>query len=244
MFSRTVIQLIREGRRICVLTGAGISAESGVPTFRGEDGLWKRYRPEELATPDAFAHHPELVWEWYRYRRMIIAGVEPNPGHRVLAELEKRFQHVTLITQNVDGLHRRAGSRQVLEIHGNIMQDRCQRCGRVYAMNDKAESAAIPRCGCGGKLRPNVVWFGEALPQQVLQEAHAAAESCDIFFVIGTSARVYPAASFPLLAGQAGAWLVEINTERTALSGRVNEMLQGKSGEILPRLIEQIGEEA
>ncbi|MBN2416635.1 NAD-dependent deacylase [bacterium] len=235
--------MMREECRICILTGAGISAESGVPTFRGEDGLWKRYRPEELATPDAFARNPELVWEWYRYRRGIIRGVAPNPGHYALAELERRFSAVTLITQNVDGLHRRAGSRHVLELHGNIMQDRCQRCGAVSAAADARNAEPVPRCRCGGLLRPHVVWFGEPLPQQVLADAQAAAEACDIFLAVGTSARVYPAAAFPLLAIRAGAYLVEVNTEETPLSGEANEVLTGKSGDILPMLLAGTGEQ-
>ncbi len=224
---------------ICVLTGAGISAESGVPTFRGEEGLWKKFRPEELANFDAFIRNPQLVWEWYNYRKKLIDSVAPNPGHFALAAMEARVPEFALVTQNVDNLHRRAGSKRILELHGNIMQSRCVDCGKYEDHPDFAVSGQIPKCkSCGGLIRPDVVWFGEMLPQDVFEEAEQAVRRCDLFLSIGTSAVVYPAASLPAMARQSGAYTVEVNIERTELSGRFHEVLHGKAGEILP-LMEQ-----
>ncbi|HEX9935269.1 MAG TPA: NAD-dependent deacylase [bacterium] len=240
MISNRLIQHMKNAGRVAVLTGAGVSAESGVPTFRGEDGLWKKFRPEELASIDAFMANPELVWEWYSARRQIVREKKPNPGHMALAEMESIFREFTLITQNVDGFHQRAGSRNVLELHGNILFSKCIRCG---AKSDRVEFSIerrIPLCPCGGQMRPDVVWFGEALPQDVLVQAFEASKHCDVFFSIGTSAVVHPAASLPLAAKQAGALIVEINTERTALSDFADEMIIGKSGEVLPELVEQL----
>ncbi len=222
---------------MAVLTGAGVSAESGVPTFRGSDGLWKHYRPEDLATPDAFARDPKLVWEWYDWRRTRIAQTEPNPGHYALAEIEKRIPRFTLITQNVDGLHELAGSRNVLRLHGSIWIMRCTSC-ELEREDRRAPLPKIPpRCACGGLLRPGVVWFGESLPSNVWRDAEAAASTADLFLVIGTSAVVYPAAGLAQIAKSSGARLVEINIAETALSEQIDEFLQGPSGELLPRLI-------
>ena len=226
---------------IAVLTGAGISAESGVPTFRGEDGLWQKFKPEELANVDAFLSNPDLVWGWYQHRREIINDVEPNPGHYALAQMEKKIPDFTLITQNVDGLHRRAGSKNILELHGNIQRNKCIKCGRMFEELPNEELEQVPECECGGMIRPDVVWFGEMLPQDVLHNAFRAAEQASIFFSIGTSAVVQPAASLPLTAKQNGAYLVEINVEPTILTHYADEFFQGKSGEVLPRIIEECG---
>ena len=184
-----------------VLTGAGISAESGVPTFRGQQGLWKKFRPEQLATMEAFLDTPEVVWEWYNWRRELISKVRPNPGHFALTDMEKLFHDFTLITQNVDNLHRLAGSSRVLELHGNIYRNKCARCDRAVESETDIDPDNIPECEfCGGKLRPDVVWFGEMLPEEVMAEAFAKAEQAEIFFSVGTSALVLPAASLPLIA--------------------------------------------
>ncbi len=237
-----VEEILRRRRRetkIAVLTGAGISAESGIPTFRGEDGLWKRYRPEELATPEAFARNPALVWEWYDWRRQIIARSQPNPAHRTLAEMEEFFPRFTLITQNVDGLHQAAGSRRVLELHGNIWRVRCVKEGIVTENREVPLREIPPRCRCGSLLRPDVVWFGEPLPRDILEEAFAAAEDCEIMLVIGTSALVQPAASIPLVALRCGAAIVEINPHETPLSPYATEILRERAGKALPALWEK-----
>ncbi len=239
-FSEILIPKIKAANKIVVLTGAGISAESGVPTFRGEDGLWKKFRPEELATYEAFMRNPDLVWEWYNYRRKIVSEVNPNPGHLALARMEELVPEFSLITQNVDGLHQKAGSLNVLELHGSIMKSRCVRCGRISETADMSQEGEIPLCECGGLMRPDVVWFGEMLPQDVLQNAFTAAEECDVFFSIGTSAVVQPAASLPMAAKRAGAFVVEINVEPTVISGSVDESIIGKSGKILPKLLKKV----
>jgi NAD-dependent deacetylase len=220
---------------VAVLTGAGISAESGVPTFRGTGGLWRNFRAEELATPEAFARDPKLVWEWYDWRRGLVAETEPNPGHYALAELESRISDFTLITQNVDGLHDGAGSSRPLKLHGDIWELRCTRCG-YHGVNREVPIPEIPpRCDCGALLRPDIVWFGEPLP--VIEAAWRAAEQAELFLVAGTSALVQPAASLPLVAKKHGARLVEINLESTPLSRHVDLRLEGLSGEILPLLL-------
>ena len=239
-FSRTLIDQLQSAERVAVLTGAGISAESGVPTFRGEHGLWKTYRPEELATVEAFLSNPALVWEWYTYRRKCISSVQPNPGHYALADLEPMYGTFTLITQNVDGLHHRAGSRNILELHGNITRNKCISCGEIMNGADFAGHGDVPRCSCGGLLRPDVVWFGEALPQRELRLAFDAAESSDLFFSIGTSGVVQPAASIPQVARQNGAYVVEINIEETVMSPQIDESLFGLSGEVLPQLVKHL----
>jgi len=234
-------ELLIEEVSVAVLTGAGISAESGVPTFRGKDGFWKQHRAEELATVDAFMSDPELVWGWYQYRRGIVNGVEPNPGHFALALMEKAIEDFTLITQNVDNLHARAGSTDILELHGNIHRNKCIKCGAVYNKEVDDNQKEVPECECGGMIRPDVVWFGEMLPQQTLQSAFEAAERAELFFSIGTSAIVQPAASLPIAAKRHGACLVEINVESTMLTGYADEFLQGASGEILPIIIKECG---
>lgn len=220
--------------KVVVLTGAGISAESGVPTFRGENGLWKKFRPEELATFDAFMANPQLVWEWYQYRRELIEKVKPNLAHYALAKFQKFFENFTLITQNVDGLHQRAGCVDILELHGNIKRNRCIQCEKIYETLDVKSEEIPPRCECGGKIRPDVVWFGEMLPQNAIKTAFEVSSSCDLFFSVGTSAVVHPAASLPLMAKRAGAYLVEVNLEPTELSHLSDELLLGKAGEVMP----------
>ncbi len=228
---------LKQARSVAVLTGAGVSAESGVPTFRGPDGLWKRHRAESLATPEAFARDPKLVWEWYDWRRSVLSGVKPNAGHYALAELEQRTPSFALITQNVDGLHELAGSRNALRVHGSIWMLRCLECGLEQEDRRSPLPEIPPRCGCGGMLRPGVVWFGEALSTAVWRAAETAARSCDLLLVIGTSALVYPAAGLAHLAKSSGARVVEINVAETPLSREIDEFILGPSGELLPQLI-------
>jgi NAD-dependent deacetylase len=223
--------------RIAVLTGAGISAESGVPTFRGPGGMWNNYRPEDLATPGAFARDPKLVWEWYNWRRRLIAKTQPNPGHRALAELERRTPEFALVTQNVDGLHDRAGSRNILKVHGDIWDVRCVRCGRERRDERPDIPELPPLCECGGMLRPGVVWFGEGLPEGVWEEAERAISNCEVLLVVGTSAVVYPAAGLVPLAKSAGARVIEINLEETPFSSMLDKSFRGKAGELLPEII-------
>jgi NAD-dependent deacetylase len=227
--------------RLTVLTGSGISAESGVPTFRGEDGLWRRFRAEELATPGAFARDPKLVWEWYDWRRGIIAGVRPNPGHAVLARWEDVFPGFTLITQNVDGLHPLAGSRRLVELHGNIWKTRCTAEGVVEENREVPLSAIPPRCPrCGALLRPHIVWFGEMLDRDVLRQALEAGSSCEAMLVVGTSSLVHPAASLPLAAAERGAPVIEVNTADTPLTHLAAISIRGPAGEVLPRIDEAL----
>ncbi len=227
-------ELLRTAGHIAVLTGAGISAESGIPTFRGAGGLWRNFRPEELATPEAFGRNPETVWEWYLWRRELIAQAQPNPGHFALARLEERCTHFSLITQNVDGLHDRAGSRRILKVHGDIWVNRCRDCGREIA---RLPDDRPPRCGCGGLLRPGIVWFGEALPQDVWLEAEKAVNSARVLLVVGTSAQVYPAAGLVPYALANGAAVIEVNLEETSFSESIEVCLRGPAGEILPQII-------
>jgi len=240
-----VRQLLLNAQSVAVLTGAGVSAESNVPTFRGIGGLWKQFRAEDLATPGAFARDPKLVWEWYDWRRQMIAQAQPNPGHFALAELESRISRFTLITQNVDGLHDlacnpgtgRAGSRRVLKLHGDIWTVRCLDC-ETESVDRRAPLQKLPPlCTCGGILRPGVVWFGEALPRDIWREAEQAARSAEVFLIAGTSALVYPAASLAALAKASGAKVIEINIAASAVSHTVDAFLQGASGELLPQLI-------
>jgi NAD-dependent deacetylase len=232
-----VREWLKQARSIAVLTGAGVSAESGVPTFRGNNGLWKQYRAEDLATPGAFARDPKLVWEWYDWRRGLIAQAQPNAGHRALVDLEKRALSFTLITQNVDGLHELAGSRNVLEVHGSIWNVRCTSCTREHTDRRTPLPEIPPKCECGALLRPGVVWFGEALPAGVWQDAETAARTAEVFLLVGTSAVVYPAAGLAQIAKASGARVVEINIAETVLSAGIDEFLQGPSGELLPQLI-------
>ncbi len=238
MFSEQLITKLKHAQNVAVFTGAGISAESGVPTFRGEGGLWKKFRPEELANFDAFMRNPELVWEWYHYRRQIISKIQPNLGHYALVEMEQHHKNFAVITQNVDNLHRRAGNKKVFELHGNIERNYCIKCKNDFSNLETNESEQLPHCSCGGLIRPDVVWFGEFLPLDQWNASECVSEQAEVFFAVGTSAIVYPAASLPMIAKRAGAYVVEINIERTELSYGADEVILGKSGEILPKLVE------
>ncbi|GKS58134.1 NAD-dependent protein deacylase [Nitrospira sp.] len=231
-------QRVSRAQRIAVLTGAGISADSGVPTFRGPDGLWRNFRAEDLATPEAFRRDPHLVWEWYNWRRELIATKSPNDAHLALAQLERRAEDYWLVTQNVDGLHRAAGSSRLSEIHGNIWKVRCTSC-RYIADNRDVPIVIPPSCsGCGGLLRPHIVWFGESLAPEDVARSQQAIETCEVLLIVGTSGLVYPAASFAALAQQAGAFVIEINLDATPNSGVVDIALQGRAKDLVPLLIE------
>ncbi len=232
-----LIEVLRQANRVTVLTGSGISAESGIPTFRGKDGLWKKFRPEELATLTAFSQNPRLVWEWYDWRRGIIAKKKPNPGHKILARWEEIFPAFSLITQNIDGFHQKAGSKNILELHGNIWKLRCTEEGTITENYETPLKKIPPLCSsCGAILRPHVVWFGESLSSTILQKSIRLSSECDVMFVVGTSAVVQPAASLPFEASEAGAKIVEINLDPTPLSPYVDFSFRGKAGEILPSI--------
>jgi NAD-dependent deacetylase len=242
IFSDLLIKRLQEADKVAVLTGAGVSAESGVPTFRDKDGLWDKFNPQELANMSAFMNNPELVWEWYQWRKDLISRIEPNPGHYALAELEKKYsgpgKQFHLITQNVDGLHRKAGSEKVYELHGNIMRDKCLRCNYITGEINSFKEKKLPRCPkCNSLLRPDVVWFGEMLPQYEINKAFEAAGNCDVFLTVGTSAVVYPAAMLPVHARQEHAYVAEINPEKSAIAGELDEVILGKSGEVLPLIV-------
>lgn len=227
--------------KLVALTGAGVSQESGLRTFRdAQTGLWSQYKPEELASPEAFRRDPKLVWDWYAWRREAVKGVRPNPGHYALAEMEKRLPEFILITQNVDGLHRMAGNRRLIELHGNIQRVRCAEC-YTFSETWDDDTESVPQCSvCSGLLRPDVVWFGESLPRDQLEAAVEAARTCEVFFSIGTSGVVQPAASLAFAAHNRGAVVIEINAEPTPLTPKANFVLHGKSGEILPHLVEAV----
>jgi NAD-dependent deacetylase len=240
-FSSDLLFFLRKAERVSVLTGAGVSQESGLRTFRdAQSGLWAQYRPQDLATPEAFARDPKLVWDWYAFRREAVKSVRPNPGHYALAEMENKFPEFTLITQNVDGLHRMAGSKNVLELHGNISRVRCSECGR-FTETWGSDLESVPRCEeCDGLLRPDVVWFGESLPRTELDSAVSASRRAQAFFSIGTSGVVQPAAALAHAARNNGAVIVEINAEPTPLTPKVDFAFQGRSGEILPGLVKAL----
>jgi NAD-dependent deacetylase len=237
---RDLISALSDSYRTVVLTGSGISAESGVPTFReAQTGLWERFDPQELATPEAFARDPRLVWDWYAWRRKLVAEARPNPGHLAIAEMQHLVQNLTLVTQNVDGLHQRAGSRDVIELHGNIRRTKCPVEGTTVDNYDESESP--PLCpSCGAPLRPDVVWFGEMLPAEAIEAASEAALGADVFLSVGTSSLVYPAAGLPFEAVENGATLVEVNPETTPLTPRADYTLHGPAGDVLPRLIREL----
>lgn len=227
--------------RIIAFTGAGISAESGIPTFRGKDGLWKKFRAEELATPEAFFRDPKLVWEWYDWRRQLIAKAEPNEGHKILAQMEREFPDFYLITQNVDGLHQRAGSKKVIELHGNIWKVRCVECGHTTYDYRTPLPEIPPRCErCGGLLRPGVVWFGENLPMDALEKAYMLSRDADIFIVVGTSGVVYPAAELPYIAKEHGAEVIEVNPDETPISRIADKIYREKASVGLKKVYEYI----
>ena len=233
-----VRRLIGGAHSLTVLTGAGVSAESGIPTFRGAAGLWRQFRAEDLATQQAFARDPQLVWEWYDWRRDLIAKAEPNPGHHAIAALERAAQRFTLITQNVDGLHDLAGSRNILKVHGDIWEVRCLDCGASHVDRRAPLPQLPPRCPkCNGIERPAVVWFGESLPQDVWFQAEKAAREAEVFLIAGTSAQVYPAAGLAIMAKRAGAVIVEVNIDESGVTSIADYVLREPSGKILPQLL-------
>lgn len=232
-----------EAKRVLVLSGAGISAESGIPTFRdAQTGLWQQYNPVELASPDGFRANPRLVWDWYEYRRDIVRNSHPNPGHFALAELEQHYpdQDFLIVTQNVDQFHQQAGSVNVVELHGRIMENRCFEEGRVISDTELDKSSVPPRCPCGAYARPGVVWFGEPIPEEAFAFGYVAACESDVCLVVGTSGMVQPAAGLPAQARYAGAFLIEVNNQESALTEICHIHLNGKSGEILPLLVKEL----
>jgi len=230
--------LLVPATRVVVFTGAGVSAESGIATFRGAQALWSNFRVEDYATPQAFSADPRKVWEWYNWRRSEILKTGPNPGHQAIFEFERFFKDFTLVTQNVDGLHDQAGNRKILKLHGDIWETRCSLCGHSVVDRQAREEPLPPLCLCGGRMRPGVVWFGEFLPENIYERAVSSAVSSELFFTVGTSAEVYPAAALPSLAKQSGAYLVQVNVERTSATDFADEVLLGKSGEVLPQILE------
>jgi NAD-dependent deacetylase len=233
--------VLARARAVAVVSGAGVSAESGVPTFRSMGGLWEQHPVEDVATPDGFRRNPRLVWEFYEARRRNMGSVEPNPGHLAIAEMQKLYEEFSVVTQNVDGLHRQAGSSRVLELHGSLWRARCAGdCGRLLDPYPYPAPEIPPHCECGALLRPDVVWFGEGLPSDVLDEGVALARSSDVTLVVGTSGVVWPAAGIPLDAQMHGAFTIEVNPERTELTSRLDVSLRGPSGEVLPRLLERV----
>ena len=240
-FSPDLITAIQQAGHIAVLTGAGISAESGIPTFRAaQTGLYAQHSPQELASPEGFRKDPKLVWEWYAWRRSKVAAANPNRGHLALVAMEQRVPKFTLITQNVDGLHRRAGSLNVLELHGNIMNTKCSR--ENTPVTGWQDTGSIPPIcpNCKAFLRPDVVWFGESLPADKLLAALDAASACNVFLSVGTSTLVEPAASLPFLALRHGAVVIEVNPEQTPLSKQAAIILSGEAGSILPQLVNAV----
>lgn len=242
-FSAELISRLKNARVVSVLTGAGVSAESGVPTFRDPGGIWEKFRPEQLANFEAFMNDPDFVWSWYQHRREIMRDVKPNPGHYALAEMEKIFPEFNLITQNIDNLHFRAGSKNVTELHGNIERNFCIKCRTFVDEVDVKEKKVLKCAECGGLIRPDVVWFGEMLPRKALGFAEDRASNSDVFLSIGTSAEVYPAAMLPVIAKRSGAYAAEINPSPTAITSEMDELLAGKSGEILANLVARLKEE-
>jgi NAD-dependent deacetylase len=237
-FPTLLVERLRDAKRVAVLTGAGISAESGVPTFReAQTGLWAQYDPQQLATPGAFRRDPRLVWDWYQWRRELVSAARPNPGHVALVAMEQQVPQFTLITQNVDGLHAQAGSRAIIELHGDLARVKCFDNDHPATTWDTVDEPP-PRCLiCGSLLRPDVVWFGENLPHAALQDALRRTKEAEVFLTIGTSGLVHPAASMPLLAAETGALTVEINPVETELSLFMDYQLRGPAGEILPQLV-------
>jgi len=235
-----IVKRLYVANKIVILTGAGVSAESGIQTFRDPDGLWTKMNPAELASAEGFMANPELVWKWYKHRREIMGSKKPNPGHYAIAEMQKLIPNVLLFTQNIDRLHQAAGAENVYELHGNLVDNHCMECKRPYKEDIDNKSDSPPLCpNCGGKVRPSVVWFGEMLPYEVLMKAQESADSCDMFFSVGTSAEVYPAADLPIIAMRHGAFVVEVNPNKTAISNYVNARLEFPSGIALPALLEE-----
>lgn len=237
-------KIIKNTGFVTVLTGSGISAESGIHTFRGDNGLWSKFSPDELASFEGFYKNPARVMEWYEYRRNVILKAKPNPGHFAIAEIEKYVQNFYLITQNIDRLHQKAGSRNVIELHGNIMENYCIKCGKMFSLEEfekiyNESSDRIPKCECKGLIRPNVVWFGEQLPEDAVEKAYYASVNCDLFIIVGTSGAVRPASDFPRYAKYNGAYIIEVNPCRSFLTDFVDLWFEGKAGEILPEFVEE-----
>ncbi len=239
MITGRLKERIASCRSVAILTGAGVSAESGIATFRDPGGLWQQFKPEELANIDAFLRNPTLVQSWYAERRKTVDSAAPNPAHRALAALESVVR-TTLITQNVDNLHQRAGSRNVVELHGNILRNYCIDCSAEASItgDDVSVGEQIACLHCGGLIRPDVVWFGEMLPPDAIRSAQTAAAECDIFLTVGTGAEVYPAAELPVIAANSGAYVVEMNIQPTNVTRLVNEVITGPVGETLPQLVD------
>jgi len=234
-----LLNKLSKTKKIVFFTGAGISAESGIPTFRGEGGIWNKLKPEELANFNAFMRNPQMVWEWYNHRKKIIHEAKPNAGHLAIAEMQNLFDEVIVVTQNIDNLHRRAGSKNIFELHGNIERNFCINCKTFY--NQELDfSNDVPKCKCGGLIRPDVVWFGEYLPEDQFEGSELAAVNSDIFFVVGTSAVVYPAAGLVHAAKRAGSFIVEVNVVETEISSICDESFFGESGKILPEIVKEI----
>ncbi len=231
----TVAQKLKDSRKIVFVTGAGISQESGIPTFRGKDGYWRKYDPMKLASIDAFYDDPKLVWEWYEDRRKNILSVKPNEGHFAISQMEE-FKDVVVLTQNIDGLHQRSGSTNVLELHGSIIRIKCTVCDFIDNITENFESLP-PKCKCGGMLRPDVVWFGEPLPQNIWQSAIKEASICDVMIIVGTSLVVSPANTLPVYAKQNGAILIEVNPEKTVMSNDMTLSIQATSVGVLPKML-------
>jgi NAD-dependent deacetylase len=234
------VRLLHEARSLVVSTGAGISKESGIPTFRdAPNALWAAYDPETLASPEGFRTDPALVWRWYNDRRAMIAKAKPNPGHLAIADLEKSFDDFTLITQNIDDLHRRAGSQNIIEVHGNVFRYRC--FDRNHPIESLPQDDRVPpKCRCGSLIRPDVVWFGELFPEGCLERCSEVLTACEVLLVVGTSGTVYPAAGFPSLARGAGARVIEINPEVSAITPHTDIFLRGPAGEVLPDLVARL----
>jgi len=231
----TVAQKLKDSRKIVFVTGAGISQESGIPTFRGKDGYWRKYDPMKLASIDAFYDDPKLVWEWYEDRRKNILSVKPNEGHFAISQMEE-FKDVVILTQNIDGLHQRSGSTNVLELHGSIIRIKCTVCDFIDNITENFESLP-PKCKCGSMLRPDVVWFGESLPQDIWQSAIKEASVCDVMVIVGTSLVVSPANTLPVYAKQNGAILIEVNPEKTVMSNDMTLSIQATSVGVLPKML-------
>jgi NAD-dependent deacetylase len=238
-FNQTFLQRLSSAKEIVFFTGAGISAESGIPTFRGKDGIWNKLKPEELANFNSFMRNPLMVWEWYNHRKRIIHNSQPNAGHYAIAEMQNLVDKVTVVTQNIDNLHRRAGSKNIYELHGNIERNYCVDCHTYY--NEELDfSDGVPKCKCGGLIRPDVVWFGEYLPEDQFEGGEKASISSDMFFVVGTSAVVYPAAGLVHSAKRAGSFIVEVNIEETEISSICNDSYFGEAGKILPEIVVEL----
>ena len=238
-FNQTFLTQLSKSKKIVFFTGAGVSAESGISTFRGKDGIWNKLKPEELANFDAFMRNPKMVWEWYNHRKKIVHQAKPNPAHIAIAEMQNLFDEVTVVTQNIDNLHRRAGSKNIFELHGNMERNFCVKCRTFY--NEELDfSNGVPKCKCGGLIRPDVVWFGEYLPEDQFAGSEKAAINSDMFFVVGTSAVVYPAAGLVHAAKHSGAFIVEVNIEETEITPFCDLSFFGEAGKILPELVNEI----